>query len=59
MPRPQGVGRFADVVPTFRGGAHHPMVLVVLQALVPLIGEVGHVEGGREGEERFSSISGI
>ena len=31
---------FSDVAPTFDQGAHHPTVLVVLQAMVALIGEV-------------------
>ncbi len=37
---PQEMVKFADVVPTFKGGAHHPTVLVILQALLSLIGEV-------------------
>ena len=31
---------FSDIAPTFDQGAHHPTVLVVLQAMAALIGEV-------------------
>lgn len=31
---------FSEVAPAFDQGAHHPTILVVLQAMVALIGEV-------------------
>ena len=46
---------FSDIAPTFDQGAHHPTVLVVLQAMVALIGEVcAHLICPRAGGQRVS-----
>ena len=46
---------FSDIAPTFDQGAHHPTVLVVLQAMVALIGEVcAHLLCLRAGGQRVS-----
>ena len=46
---------FSDIAPTFDQGAHHPTVLVVLQAMAALIGEVHeHHLCPRAGGQRVS-----
>ena len=38
----KGVVTLKEVARTFHEGAHHPTMLVILQALLTLIGEVSH-----------------
>ena len=40
----QGVIDFGGIAPMFHQGAHHPTVLVVLQALTTSVGEVWYFE---------------
>jgi len=40
----QDMVSFSEVAPAFDQGAHHPTILVVLQAMVALIGEVSTAE---------------
>ena len=54
----QEVVSFSDIAPTFDQGAHHPTVLVVLQAMVALIGEVcAHLCPRAGGAESFPGSS--
>ena len=39
---PQGMVTLKELAPTFLQGAHYPTILIILQALLPLIGEVNY-----------------